>query len=364
VKRIPQMEPLLTEAETKAATDYLSSGGWLTEFEHTRAFEKEICDYTGAGYCVAAPNGTLAIFLALSASGVRPGDEVIVPDLTMAASATAVVLAGAKVVFADIEAESLCLDPRAAERLFTERTRAVVLVSLNGRTPRGFATFVELCRRRNIKVIEDAAQSLGSFSGPRHLGTFGDCGCFSFSSQKIVSTGQGGAVVTNDRATYERMSLQRDFGRHSGGSDHYVTVGWNLKFTDLQAVIGLSQLRRLPQLVEQKRALYRQYQTELGGIEGLHLPQTDLANVTPWFVDVLVDAEARPRLIAHLQHNGIGSRPFYPALHAEPAFATGGSFPISEGVAKRGLWLPSSLRLSREDVTTTCDAIRSFFARR
>ncbi len=192
-------------------------------------------------------------------------------------------------MFADIEPDTLCLDLRLAESLITARTRAVMFVSLNGRSPADLAGFIARCRARGVKVIEDAAQSLGSFRDGRHLGTLGDCGCLSFSSQKLVTTGQGGAVLTDDEEIYRRMGLLRDFGRLEGGSDHYLSVGWNLKFTDLQAVVGLQQMRRLPELVTRKREIFARYQEQLAGIPGLEIPSTDLASVSPWFVDVLVD---------------------------------------------------------------------------
>jgi perosamine synthetase len=357
------MEPLVTEADAEAVHRYLRAGGWLTEFRETRSFEKAICDFTGARFCAAAPSGTLALFLALKACGIGLGDEVIVPDLTMAASATAVLLAGGKVVFADIEPITLCLDLDGAERLITGRTKAVMFVSLNGRSPDGLAGFVARCRARGVRVIEDAAQSLGSFRDGRHLGTIGDCGCFSFSSQKLVTTGQGGAVVTDDEEVYRQMSLLRDFGRLAGGSDHYLSVGWNLKFTDLQAVIGLEQMRRLPALVERKKKIFDLYRRHLAGIQGLEIPRTDLANVTPWFVDVLVDRNVKRPLIEYLHQNGVGSREFYPPLHAEPAFAMAGSFPVSEEISGRGLWLPSSLCLANEQVERICGLIRQFLQR-
>ena len=314
-------------------------------------------------YCLAAPSGTLALFLALKASGVGAGDEVIVPDLTMAASATAVVLAGAAVVFADIEPHSLCLDLRAADALITPRTRAVMIVSLNGRSPAAMPSFISRWRERGIRVIEDAAQSLGSFHHGRHLGTLGDCGCLSFSSQKLVTMGQGGAVLTNDESLVREMNLLRDFGRRAGGADHYLTVGWNLKFTDLQAVLGVSQMQRLPAIVDRKKAIYRAYGQGLAGLRGIEMPATDLAGVTPWFVDVLVDPDRKAQLQAHLHANGFGSRPLYPPLHAEPAFARPGRFPHAEAASRRGLWLPSSLKLTDEQIARACDLIRAFLTR-
>ena len=180
----------------------------------------------------------------------------------------------------------------------------------------------------------------------------------SFSSQKLVTTGQGGAVLTDDEEIYRRMGLLRDFGRLEGGSDHYLSVGWNLKFTDLQAVVGRQQMRRLPDLVARKREIFARYQEQLAGIPGLEMPSTDLASVSPWFVDVLVDRRVKRPLMDHLQAHGVGSRPVYPPLHAEPAFAATGLFPIAEDISARGLWLPSSLHLSNDDVARVCRLIR------
>lgn len=361
---IPQMEPLITADDREAVSAYLASGGWLTEFERTREFEKQIAGYTGARFCTTTPNGTLALFLALSGCGIGPGDEVIVPALTMAATATSVLLAGAQVVFADIESATLCLDLRAAERQFTSRTKAVIFVSLNGRAPAGLADFVTQCRARSITVIEDAAQSLGSFTGGRHLGTIGDCGCLSFSSQKVVTTGQGGAVVTNDEAIFDRMRMRRDFGRLKGGSDHYLEVGWNLKFTDLQAVLGVEQMRRLPDIVVRKRQQYERYRQCLSGVSGVRLLNTDLAATTPWFVDILVDRDTRPALMGYLREHGVGSREFYPALNTTPALRSDVSCEVAEAIAQQGLWLPSSLRLTDADIDRVCLAIAQFFGSR
>ena len=360
---LPQMAPLVTDDDAAAVERYLRSGGWLTEFRETRAFEAALRAHTGARYCTMTPSGTMALFLALKGIGVGPGDEVIVPDLTMAASATAVVLAGGTLVFADIEPRTLCLDLAAAEACISPRTKAVMFVSLNGRSPADLSAFIDGCRGRGVAVVEDAAQSLGSFRDGRHLGTLGTCGCLSFSSQKIVTTGQGGAVLTNDEAVFKRMGLLRDFGRREGGSDHYLTVGWNLKFTDLQAAIGVSQMGRLPAIIERKRAIYRRYRDGLSGCAGVELPDTDLGSVTPWFVDVVVDAGARRQLIDHLHARGIGSRPMYPPLHAEPAFATGERFPVTEALSARVLWLPSSLTLGDQEIDQVCDGFRAFFGR-
>ena len=198
----------------------------------------------------------------------------------------------------------------------------------------------------------------------RHLGTIGDCGCLSFSSQKLVTTGQGGAVLTGDAEIARRMRLQRDFGRLEGGSDHYQEVGWNLKFTDLQAVIGLSQMQRLGASIAHKRRMFGRYRDQLAGLSRLQVPATDLEAVAPWFIDVLVDPADRAPLIAFLRSRGIGSRVFYPALHTTPALRQDADCPVAEDVSRRGLWLPSSLRVGDAEVDRVCEAIRSYFAAR
>jgi perosamine synthetase len=358
---IPQMEPWFDEQEARAVYEYMKSGGWVTEFRKTRELEDEIAQYTGARHCSMMPNGTLSLSVALIACGIGPGDEVIVPDYTMVASANAVKLAGAEVIFADISPENLCLDFHEMQRVLSPRTRAVILVTINGRYPADLEEICASCKGRGLIVIEDAAQSLGSFKDGRHLGTFGDIGSFSFSAPKIITTGQRGALVTNDEHLYERMLQLRDFGRESGGSDHYLTIGWNFKFTDVQAVIGIEQMKKLPWRVNRKKEIYELYRKNLEGIEPLSFIPTNLKDTSPWFIDILVQNGQREPLIAFLKERGIGSRPFYPPLHGEPVYARTGSYPVSERISSQGLWLPSSSRLDNDDILWICEEICSFF---
>ncbi|MDZ4232110.1 MAG: aminotransferase class I/II-fold pyridoxal phosphate-dependent enzyme, partial [Candidatus Pacearchaeota archaeon] len=202
--QISQMEPWLGSEERKAVNKYLQQGGWLTEFKKTKEFESAIADYTGARYAAVVPNGTLALAGALMAAGIKRGDEVIVPDYTMIASANAIVLAGATPVFVDIDPETLCLDLQLASKAVTKRTRALMLVTINGRFP-AMEDAVALARKHKLFLLEDAAQSLGSFYRGRHLGTFGDAGILSFSAPKIITTGQGGAILTDSKKLYEAV---------------------------------------------------------------------------------------------------------------------------------------------------------------
>lgn len=360
---IPQMEPWFDEHEARAVAEYMQQGGWVTEFKKTRELEGCIAEYTGARYCSIVSNGTISLTLALLACGVGPGDEVIVPDYTMVASPNAVKLAGAEVVFADIEPDTLCLDLEAVRRALTPRTRAVMLVTINGRYPYRLDELVAFCAAHRLHLVEDAAQSLGSRRKDRHLGRFGVIGSFSFSAPKVITTGQGGALITDDEALIERLRKLRDFGRESGGADHYLTMGWNFKFTDLQAVLGLEQMKKLPVRVERKKQIYRLYREALQAVPGLTLIPTRLEDTSPWFIDVLVRDGRREELMRFLKERGIGTRPFYPALHAEPVYGrTSEHYPAAERIAREGLWLPSASKLTDDEVRRVTDVIRAFFA--
>lgn len=355
------MEPWFDEKEANALFEYMKGGGWVTEFKKTREFEEEIRKYVGAKYCSVVSNGTVSLTIALLASGVEKNDEVIVPDYTMVASANAVVLAGAKVVFADIDEESMCLNLTNIKKVISSRTKAVMLVTINGRYPKDLDEIVSFCKEQKIVLIEDAAQSLGSFKDGKHIGTFGDVGSFSFAMPKIITTGQGGALVTDNEDIIKKIRLLRDFGREKGGEDHYLSMGWNFKFTDIQAVIGIEQMKKLPYRVKRKKEIYDLYQKELADVREIKFIYTNLKDTTPMFVDVLVSENKREGLVAYLKEKVIGTRLVYPALHCEPVYSLSGSFPVAEAIAREGLWLPSSSKLTDEEIKMICKEIKSFF---
>ncbi len=356
---INQMEPNFDEHEAEHLYEYMQSGGWVTEFRKTAEFADMIAQYTGSKYCSITANGTVSLSIALLACGVSRDDEVIVPDYTMVATPNAAELIGAKAVFVDIDRRNLCMDFEQMVKAVTEKTKAVILVSINGRYPENIEQFVTYCKEKGLYLIEDAAQSLGSFCKGRHLGTFGDIGSFSFSSPKIITTGQGGALITDNEDLYKNIKRIRDFGRDQGGSDHYIVKGWNFKFTDVQAVIGIEQMKKLPQRVIRKKELGKLYEQYLSDIPQVEMIPTDYENTPPWFFDIL--CEDRESLITFLKDNNIGSRPFYPPLHAEPAYGYSGSYPVTEEISQKGLWLPSSVALTDDQVKYICDKIREYY---
>jgi perosamine synthetase len=360
LNKINQMEPWIGEEEKRALIEYLDNKGWLTEFIKTREFEQMIGSYVGSKYVSVVSNGTISLIIALMALGIGPGDEVIVPDFTMIASSNAIVLIGAKPVLVDIDLEDLCLDLEGAEKAITSRTKAIMYVAINGRS-HDMSEVVALAKKYSLYLVEDAAQSLGSTSRGKHMGTFGDVGSMSFSSPKIITTGQGGALFTDNEDLYRRILLIKDFGRPHGGVDYYEVMGFNAKFTDLQAVIGIEQMKKLGWRVRRKKEIYKKYLDLLEGVDAIDFIHTNLEETSPWFIDILVKKK-RAELASYLNERGIGSRPFYPAIHTQPPYSwVKGNFPNSNYVSKQGLWLPSSSFLKDEDIEFVCNQIKGFY---
>lgn len=356
---INQMEPWIDEHEVRHMTEYLSSGGWLTEFKKTREFEEMIGSYTGAKHCVVVANGTVSMAVAYWARGIGQGDEVLVPNYTMIATPNAVRLVGATPVVVDVEPGSLCMDLEAARRSLTLRTKAVALVSLNGRAP-DMPAWTGFCEEHGLFFLEDAAQSLGSWCSGRHLGRFGHMGSFSFSAPKVITTGQGGALITDDDGLALAARKIKDFGRERGGVDWHDMMGYNFKFTDLQAVIGIEQMKKLPWRVNRKKQIYRLYEEQLRDVVEVEMiPTAD--DTAPWFIDLYVPDPST--LMESLKKSGVGSRPVYPPISKQRVYAIPGTFPVSEHYCSRGLWLPSSSFLKDETIVGICDLIRTFYRR-
>lgn len=357
-----QMRPLFGAEEKKAICDYMDEDGFITEFKRTELFEKMIADYTGAKHCIVVNNGTISLTLAAMAAGIQAGDEVIVPNYTMIATPNSVKMFGAVPVFVDVEAETLCLNIDLVRKAITPKTKAIMLVSANGRYPTvGIEAFEKLAKEFNLALIEDAAQSLGSFyPDGRHIGTVGIIGSFSFSAPKIISTGQGGALITNSDEMAYKLRRLKDFGRSGGGNDVHDSIGYNFKFTELQACIGVEQMKKLPERVARKKEIWQAYSDGLAGVHGIKLFAHTTKYTSPWFMDSLV--ENRDGLIAHLKQAGIGTRVMYPPINKQQAYAVSGEHPVSNLIGEKGLWLPSAVQLTNEEITRICNSVREFYA--
>jgi perosamine synthetase len=362
MRMILQMEPSFGYEEREALVNYLARGPWLTEFKKTAELENKIASFVGAEHCIMVPNCTLALYSTLMCLGIGPGDDVIVPAFTMIASANAVRMTGARVVFCDIDPRTLCIPP--SWWTVSDNRAAVIAVALNGRSHRlHFDATIHADTDRTVYVIEDAAQALGSRDHDSYLGTIGIAGCYSLGPLKIISSGQGGCIVTDDDDLAHRLRMFKTYGREQEGSDHYQTFGINLRYTDLQAVIALEQMERLPYRIARRRGIFSRYQELLASVEEVEFVPTG-PDTVPWFVDILCRSEKeRDALQAHLRENNIGTRAFYPPLHKTPVYQEYNdlTFPIAEDISSRGLWLPSSVQLKDEEITQVCDAIREFY---
>ena len=359
---IMQMKPWFGLEEKKAITEYMDEDGFLTEFKHTTEFENMIARYTGAKHCIVVNNGTISLMMAGLACGLKAGDEVIVPNYTMVATPNSVKLFGANPVFVDVEEQTLCLDLEKVREAITPRTKAIIFVSANGRYPdQGIENFTELCNERGILLIEDAAQSLGSFYPDGvHIGRKGLVGSFSFSAPKIISTGQGGCLITDDDLIASQLRTLKDFGRASGGgSDIHETIGYNFKFTEMQAVIGIAQMRKLEWRVKRKKQIYALYSECLENTAQIRLFGHNLEFTSPWFIDSL--AVDRENLMSYLKGKNIGTRLMYPPINKQKAYSLPGYYPVADSVGESGLWLPSMSQLTDQEIHFICDEIKSFY---
>jgi perosamine synthetase len=358
---IPQMEPWFGDEERLAIDAYMRENGWITEFKKTQEFEKVLAEYAGVKHCIVVNNGTISLTLAAIAANIQAGDEVIVPNYTMIATPNSIKLVGATPVFVDVEPETLCLDINLVEKAITNKTKAIILVLANGRYPEsGVKAFEDLAKKYNIVLLEDSAQSLGSFyPDGRHQGSVGLVGSFSFSTPKIISTGQGGALVTNDDDVAFKLKRLKDFGRSGGGLDIHDSIGYNFKFTDLQAIIGLEQMKKIDWRVARKKEMYELYKIGLQGCKSVKFFKQDTKLTAPWFIDILV--ENKHALMEYLKGKGIGTRLMYPPINKQEAYKIAGVHPISNLVGEKGIWLPSAAQLSNEEIEFICNNILQFY---
>lgn len=359
---IPQMIPYFDDVETDAVTQYMKSGGFITEFEKTSEFETLIANFTDSKHAVMVNNGTVSLTLMLLALGIGPGDEVIVPNYTMIATPNAVKMAGAEPIFVDVEEETLCLDLNQIMKNISIKTKAVILVAANGRFPTyPINELKELCLAQGLFLLEDAAQALGStYPNGMHIGTIGLMGSLSFSVPKIISTGQGGCILTNSDEIAARLRKLKDFGRSRGGIDIHESIGFNFKYTDLQACIGIAQMGKLESRVLRKKQIWERYKELLSEVFQIKLFPHNLEFTAPWFIDSLV--ENRDGLVKHLKEREIGTRPMYPPINSQGAYNRKGAYPISENIGTNGLWLPSFVQLSNQEIEMVCNSIAGFYS--
>jgi dTDP-4-amino-4,6-dideoxygalactose transaminase len=350
---IPVMRPWLGEEEAEAAAEAVASG-WVAQGPRVREFEEAFAAATGTPHAVAVSSCTAALHLALIAAGIGPGDEVIVPSLSFIATTNAVRYVGAQPIFADVDPITQNLVPETVEPHISSRTRAVILVDQAG-APADLEAIRALCDPLGVTVIEDAACAAGSTYRARPVAAGAALAAFSFHPRKLITTGEGGMLTTADASIAARLRRLREHGMDISAADrhrsqqpvieHYTEVGFNFRMTDIQAAIGLVQLRKLAQMVARRRALARRYQELLAGIPGLLTaddpPYGETNYQSFWVLLPEEAAVGRDDLLRRLADAGVSARRGIMAAHLEPAYADAKPFlPVTERLTARSLILP------------------------
>jgi len=363
---IPVFEPVIGDEEVRAVAEALARGEISGNFGQTIGeFEKEFASYCGCKYGVAVSSGTAALHLAVAAAGIGPGDEVLISASTIISTALAVVHNGATPIPVDAEEITWNLDLHLLEPLCTAKTRAIIPVHLYGH-PVDTDHLMEIAGKHNLVVIEDCAESHGATCRGRKTGSFGDMGCFSFYANKVITTGEGGMVVTNNEQLAERLRLLRNLAFTKPPFRHEL-AGYNFRMTGFQAAMGLVQLRKIETIIAEKRRVAATYNHYLAGVPGLQLPvEREWARNVYWMYAMVVKPEfgiSRDALRERLRREGIDTRTFFcpmnqqPCLQARPDFRPA-PCPVADRLWETGLYLPSTYTLSEETIKEIADSIK------
>lgn len=362
--RIPLVEPDLSGRELDYVTDCIKTNWISSQGAYVRRFEEQFKELHPNSYALAVANGTVALHLALHAHGIGEGDEVIVPNVTFAATINAVLYCNATPVLCDIESNTLCIDVGEAEKLITNKTKAVIPVHLYGQ-PCEMDALGDLAIKYNLLVIEDCAEALGSRWGDKPVGVFGDAATFSFFGNKTISTGEGGMLLFRDEGVYEHAKVLRDHGMTPGKRYWHDHIGFNYRLTNLQAAIGVAQIERLEDFINKKINIGKLYSKLLRSIDGISLmPHSRINTVNSyWLYTIILEQNIdRDLIIQKLFEKGIESRPIFYPLHVMcpyVKFGKFGKFDTSIKVSRSGLSLPTSINLKDEEIVYVVENLKN-----
>ncbi|MBI2397862.1 MAG: DegT/DnrJ/EryC1/StrS family aminotransferase [Xanthomonadales bacterium] len=367
--RIAVNEPHITETAKRLVQQTMESGFVSSAGPMVRQFESTFAAFLGVEHAVTINSGTSALHLALLALGIGPGDEVIVPDFTMIATVNAVLYCGATPVLVDVDPEIFTLDPGLIEARITPRTRALIVVHLYGHSA-DMQPIMAMARMRGLAVVEDAAEAHGARCRGRLCGSLGDIAAFSFYGNKLITTGEGGMVVTDDAALAARVRSLRDMAHDPEKRFRHVELGFSFRMSSLQAALGLGQLQHVDELLARKQRMAEHYRRRLAEHAGLRLPVTkDWAENMHWMFSVLVEPQAgmtRDAFCAALRSRGIDTRDFFLPCSTQPLLRgrlpANDTFPVSNDIAARGCYLPSGLALTEMQIDAVCDAVDEVLA--
>jgi perosamine synthetase len=317
-------------------------------------------------YGVAVSNGSVALQMAIACLNLQPGDEVIMPTFTIISCAQAITMGGGIPILVDSEPQTWCMNVDDVAEKITSRTRAMMPVHIYGH-PVDMDPLLEIAKKHNLIIIEDAAEAHGGEYKGRKCGGMGDFGCFSFYANEIITTGEGGMVLTNNGEFAERLRSIRNLCFRKERRFYHTELGNNFRMTNVQAAIGLAQLERVEVVIEKKRWMSRAYHERLNDIELLQLPiERPWAKNVYWMYGIVVDEHSgfdASSFAKLLEQKGVMSRPFFLGMHEQPVFQNMGLFldehyPVAERIARQGLYLPSGLMISEDQIDQTCDAVR------
>ncbi len=351
---IPVSQPSIKQSEINYVTDAVKSG-WVSSLgSYIDEFERQFAEYCGAKFALTVSNGTVGLHLALTAFGIGRGDEVIVPDLTFVATANAVRMTNAKPVMVDVCRDTYCMDPEQVVRMITGRTKAIMPVHLYGH-PANMSALRKIANTHNIYLIEDAAEAHGATIEGIKVGALGDCGVFSFYGNKIITSGEGGMITTNDENLFQRLRYLRDHAMSKEIRYWHTEVGYNYRMTNIQAALGLSQLKQIDEFISRRAELLQHYRNKLEP-EGIECnPSVGVKSVN-WITCAFVDGLGRERrdlVISRMREQGVDSRPFFFPLTRLPMYRVDGN-PVSNMLSESGFNLPTFVDLRLEQVNEVC----------
>lgn len=370
MERIPVSGPWITQKEVDYVADAAKHAWYANANMYHDRFEEAFSRYIGVRFAVALPSCTAAIHLSLAAVGVGIGDEVIVPDVTWIASAAPIQYVGATPVFGDIDRDTWCLSSTSLEECITKKTKAVIAVDLYGSMP-DMDAIRDICRSRRVFLIEDAAEAIGSQYGNGKAGSFGDTGVFSFHGSKTLTTGEGGMLVTDNEDIYKRVLILRDHGRQPGDTlFRNEEVAYKYKMSSMQAALGLAQLERVQDLLDQKRKIFSWYKEDLSEVPGLRLNyESEKLRNSFWMTTAILEDKykmTKERIIDEMKCRKIDCRPFFYPLSSLPAYSgtpqaeqARNRNRVSYQISPRGVNLPSGLNLTREAVAYVSTAYKA-----
>jgi perosamine synthetase len=357
--KIPIAEPLFAGNELKYVSDCVSTG-WISSIgKYIRLFEEEFSKFIGTKYGIATSNGTTALHLALVTYGIGRDHEVIVPTLSFIATANCVAYTGAKPVFVDSEPNTWNIDPEKIKEKITDRTKAIIPVHLYGH-PADMKPIMDLAEDHSLIVIEDAAEAHGADYRERKVGGSGDVGCFSFFGNKIITTGEGGMITTDNEEIAKKAMMLRDHGMSKEKRYWHPQIGYNYRMTNMQGAVGLAQTEKIHDYIEIRRKNAGIYNSYLKGIPNITTPpEMEWARNVYWMYSILVDKIPRDELAKILKEKNIDTRPLFYPIHTQPPYADQNKdeFLVAQDLSRRGLSLPSAPTLTKDQIHYVCNTI-------